>query len=71
MTKPFAFLLGLCLLSTGLQAQDPQMADALRNDGKIYVVISVIVLIFLALVGFIVALDRRITKLENKQKQSS
>jgi uncharacterized transporter YbjL len=71
MTKPFAFLLGLCLLSTGLQAQDPQMADALRNDGKIYVVISVIVLIFLALAGFIVALDRRITKLENKQKQSS
>ena len=47
------------------------MADALRNDGKIYVVISVIVLIFLALAGFIVALDRRITKLENKQKQSS
>lgn len=71
MTKPFAFLLGLFLLSTGLQAQDPQMADALRNDGKIYVVISVIVLIFLALAGFIVALDRRITKLENKQKQSS
>jgi uncharacterized transporter YbjL len=53
------------------QAAEPQMADSLREDGKIYVVISVIALIFIALVLFIVFVERKIKKLEqrlNKQK---
>ncbi len=50
------------------QAAEPEMADALRESGKIYVVISVIAMIFLALVVFLVMLDRKLKKLEKKIK---
>ena len=59
-----------------LSAQDasvsaPQMADSFRQDGKIYVVIAVLSLIFLAIVFFLIYLERKISKLEGKLKQHS
>jgi len=47
-------------------AQEPQMADQFRKEGKIYVVIGVILIIFAGLVAFLVYLDRKLTKLEKK-----
>jgi len=62
-------LLLSCLLSVaGLQAQDTPMADVMRSNGKIYVVVGVLMIIFLGLITFMVILDRRLTKLEKKQK---
>lgn len=53
-----------------MKAQDtfnqPQMADTMRSNGKIYVVISVIALIFLSLVYFLVRMDKKVKKLEDK-----
>lgn len=48
----------------------PQMADELRQNGKIYVVISVIGIIFLALVSFLVYIERRVKKLEDKTNKN-
>ncbi|MDI1356505.1 MAG: CcmD family protein [bacterium] len=49
----------------------PQMADAFRENGKIYVVITVISLIFLAIIAFLVYLERTLKKLENMIKDKS
>jgi len=43
------------------------MADALRSNGKIYVVVLVICTIFAGIILFLVALDRKIKKLERNQ----
>ncbi len=63
----------LCLL-TGLvsRAQDsipvekPVMAEAMRSNGKIYVVIAVLVTILLGLILYVVRLDRKISRLEKE-----
>ncbi|MGN6179010.1 MAG: CcmD family protein [Mucilaginibacter sp.] len=41
-----------------------EMADALRSSGKIYVVISVICIIFAGLAIFLFSIDRRLKKIE-------
>lgn len=44
-----------------------QMADSMRSNGKIYVVIAVILTILIGLVLYIVRLDKKISKLENEK----
>jgi hypothetical protein len=44
----------------------PEMADNFRSEGKIYVVISVIALIFIALTVFLIYLERKVAKLERE-----
>ncbi|MEO5594884.1 MAG: CcmD family protein [Chitinophagaceae bacterium] len=75
MTKKI-FLLLTCLymaLPVFLQAQvtDPQKqytAFDMRHNGKIYVVVTVILIIFTGLVLYLIRLDRKITKLEKENK---
>ncbi|HET6255174.1 MAG TPA: hypothetical protein VFE32_13930 [Puia sp.] len=45
-----------------------EMADRLRADGKIYVVIVVLVTIFLGLIAYVIRLDRKISRLEKGGK---
>lgn len=64
-------VLSFLLVMTGFAASaqepaSPQMADSFRGNGKIYVVITVIALIFLAIVIFLALIERRLKKLENK-----
>ncbi len=71
MIKKILSLLFICV-SLVSQAQQmitesgPQMADSLRENGKIYVVISVIGIIFLSLVIFLVYIERKLKKIEDK-----
>jgi CcmD family protein len=44
----------------------PDMADALRADGKIYVVVAVVLIILAGLFLYVANLDRKITRLEQK-----
>lgn len=48
----------------------PEMADRMREEGKIYVVIAVIALIFLAIVLFLFYLERRVSRIEKKSGSS-
>lgn len=41
-----------------------EMADQMRSDGKIYVLVGIIAIIFVGIVGYVVSTDRRISKLE-------
>ena len=69
LTKaPLALLL---LLSQNLMAQQPvqnsvEMADRLRADGKIWVVVAVIAAVFAGIVLYLVRLDRQVSKLEKE-----
>ena len=57
----------LLLLSTTFCIAQTEMADKLRADGKIYVVIVVIATIFAAIFAYMVILDRKISRLETNK----
>ncbi|WP_128545003.1 CcmD family protein [Larkinella soli] len=62
-------LIALCLfllLSVGARAQEVEMADQLRQDGKIWVVVLVIGVTFAGIVYYLVRLDNKISKLEKE-----
>ena len=46
--------------------QNVEMADTMRSDGKIYVVVGVITIILLVLLGYVIKTEGRIKKLENQ-----
>ena len=51
-----------------LKNEKPQMADALRTSGKIYVVVTVLLIILLGLFIYLINTDRKITRLEKNNK---
>lgn len=60
-----------CLLVMGLLfsilsfAQDkPEMADTMRSNGKIYVVVAVCLIILIGLFVYVWGIDRKIRKIE-------
>ena len=51
-----------------LQNEKPQMADALRSSGKIYVVVIVLVIILIGLFLYLVNTDKKISRIEKDIK---
>jgi len=49
-------------------ARPVEMADKFRADGKIYVVVAVVLVILLGIVVYVARLDRKITNLEKELK---
>lgn len=72
LSRAFALLLPLLLLAGTALAQatapadQPEMADALRASGKIYVVVLVVVIIISGLLLYLVRLDRKVSRLERE-----
>jgi CcmD family protein len=68
------FLVTYLLLSVFVRAQDslqkekPQMAGLMRSNGKIYVVVTVLVIILSGLFVYLINLDRKINRLEKNSK---
>lgn len=54
-------------LSLLAQAQNAEMADVMRGNGKIYVVIAVMLTILLGVVIYLIRLDRKISRLEKNK----
>ena len=46
--------------------QEVEMADLMRSNGKIYVVVAVSTIILTGLILYLVTLDKRISKLEKE-----
>jgi hypothetical protein len=66
MKKLIKNILGLLLVSAVCNAQsDVQMADGMRAEGKIYVVVAIILIVLSGLIFYLVMLDRKVKKLEN------
>ena len=68
--KKIIVLLVLMLNASSLFAQQPpvEMADTMRSNGRIYVVVAVMLTILIGLVLYIVRLDRKISKLEKENR---
>ena len=47
-------------------APEPEMADGLRQSGKIYVVVASVVIIVGGLLAYLVSLDRKVSRLEKQ-----
>lgn len=63
--KKFISFLVVLLTSFNLFAQEEiQMADQMRADGKIWVVVAVIAIVFVGIIAYLVLLDRKISKIE-------
>jgi len=50
-----------------VNAQETEMADVMKKNGKIYVVIAVMLTILAGLVLYLIRLDRKISKLEKNK----
>lgn len=46
------------------QAQNAEMADAFRAEGKIYVVVAIVLIILFGLILYLFLLDRKMNRLE-------
>ena len=60
------------LFSTLAQAQKDgpvEMADSMRSNGKIYVVVAVLLTIFAGIIFYLVRLDRKITRIERDNER--
>ncbi len=66
-----SILLVLTLIANTVYAQRPtvEMADTMRANGKIYVVVAVVGIIFAGIVVYLIAIDRKLRKLEKQNKQ--
>jgi len=45
-----------------------EMADTMRSNGKIYVVVAVLATIFAGIFGYLIYIDRKINKTEKETK---
>lgn len=72
MIKKLTFLL-LLFLSNFIFSQEtsngPEMADTWRQDGKIFVVIGVMSVIFCCVIVYLIVIERKLKKLEEELKE--
>lgn len=67
MIRSFLFL--LLLFNSLLGFAQVEMADKFRADGKIYIVIAIILTILLSFFFLIIKLDRRTKRLEKELRE--
>ena len=63
-------LLFVLLISSGISygQSEVEMADIMRSNGKIYVVVAVAFIVMLGLIIYMINLDRKVTAIEKKLK---
>ncbi len=57
----------LAIAGAVAQESQPEMADAMRTDGKIYVVVLVLATIFAGIIAYLVRIERKINKIEKNK----
>ena len=62
--KHFVSLFVLLLASSNMAFAQVEMADTMRAEGKIYVVVGIILIILAGLITYLFLLDKKIKKLE-------
>ena len=70
ISRILGFLITLCPLAAQAQS-DVQMADGMRAEGKIYVVVAIILIVLAGLIAYLVMLDRKVNKLEKLEKKKN
>ncbi len=67
MRKPALITIFLLLITATVATAQTEMADTMRSNGKIYVVVTVLATIFAGIFAYLVMLDRKISKLEKEK----
>lgn len=65
ITKLFLALIMLASTSVFAQ-QEVEMADTMRSEGKIYVVVAIMLIIFIGVAIYLFMVDRKVSALEKK-----
>lgn len=68
MLKHISITVFLLLITISFAGAQTEMADTMRSNGKIYVVVTVLASIFAGIFAYLVYLDRKISKLEKEKK---
>ncbi len=71
-SKILSFLLSMGILTSKAQQTvqtSTTMADGMRSNGKIYVVVAVLLTILLGLIAYVIRIDKKVSKLEKDSKQ--
>ena len=68
MISRFIFFITCMLLSGAAFAQEVDMADSMRSNGKIYVVVAVCVTILIGLFIYVFMIDRKISRFEKNNE---
>ena len=71
--KIILFLLSLVFINSVMadamiKTENVAMADQLRQDGKIYVVVVVLLILFIGIASYLWIIDKKIARLENELK---
>ncbi len=61
----------MCTLLLQNAQASVEMADLMRSNGKIYVLLAVVLLIFAGIVFFLMFLEHRLSKLEQEVEEES
>lgn len=62
----FLFLMIITSLSNFAQQQGAKTTDTMRSNGRIYVVVAVVLTILAGLILYVARLDRKMSKLEKE-----
>lgn len=67
IVKIFLFLVVMCQASFSFaQETEVEMADVMRSNGKIYIVVAVCLTILIGLFAYVWRVDKKISKLERE-----
>jgi len=66
--KKIYSLLMMLFIGFSSWADEIEMADVMRSNGKIYVVVAVIVIIFTGILVYLISIDRKLKKIEERQE---
>lgn len=61
-------LLIVLFSATHSMAQEVEMADVMRSNGKIYVVVAVAAVVMAGIIGYLTYMDMRIRQLEKNKR---
>ena len=71
-SKILSFLLSMGIITSKAQQtvqSSSTMADGMRSNGKIYVVVAVLLTILLGLIAYVIRIDKKVSRLEKDSKQ--
>lgn len=71
ITKRLLSLITLLVASARAQGQPVEMADAMRSEGKIYVVVAIVLLVLVGLILYLFLMERKLRSLERKLDQKT
>ena len=59
---------GTVMVEANSNAADIEMADQLRRDGKIYIVVGCLLVVLAGMIFYLVSIDRKVGRLEKEYK---